>query len=76
MFISSQTTSVQDYFDIHSQATVITSDRTLAKLGASKMDQVAFSKVLDKLPARHGNECALMYTEHRTLFNNWMFQMR
>jgi len=66
---------VEEYFDIHSHNAVVTSDRTLAKLGSTRMNQEALSEVLSKVPPRHSKECAQMYQEHRALFNKWMFQM-
>ncbi|CAG2191397.1 ORC2 [Mytilus edulis] len=66
---------VQDYFDLHSEGPCATSDRTLAKLGTSKMDQETLSQLLHKIPSSHSKECTQMYTEHRSLFNQWMYQM-
>lgn len=66
---------VQDYFDLHSEGPCATSDRTLAKLGTSKMDQETLSQLLHKIPSSHSKEYTQMYTEHRSLFNQWMYQM-
>jgi hypothetical protein len=66
---------VQEYFHLHAEGPGLTSDRTLAKLGTAKMDQETLSQLLQKIPSSHSSQCTQMYTEHRALFNKWMFQM-
>lgn len=69
-------TMVEGYFDLHSAAGFgLTSDRTLSKLGTSKMDQESLNNVLKKLPENHGKECKQIYQENRCLFRQWMFHM-
>ncbi|XP_062567946.1 origin recognition complex subunit 2-like [Saccostrea cucullata] len=68
---------VEEYFDLHSQGgmSMVTSDRTLAKLGSTKMDQDSLNELLKRIPSKHSSECKQMYEEHRELFSRWMFHM-
>ncbi|XP_056009143.1 origin recognition complex subunit 2-like isoform X3 [Ostrea edulis] len=67
---------VEEYFELHSQGGVsVTSDRTLAKLGAGKMDQDSLNELLKGVPSKHSTECQQMYQEHRELFSKWMFHI-
>ncbi|XP_069138400.1 origin recognition complex subunit 2-like [Argopecten irradians] len=68
-------TTIQSYFDIHASSAVHTSDRTLARLGSSKMDQEGLNKVLQDVTADENCESEKMYQEHRENFNNWMYQL-
>ncbi|OWF46942.1 origin recognition complex subunit 2-like [Mizuhopecten yessoensis] len=66
---------VESYFDIHSSSAVLTSDRTLARLGSAKMDREGLNRVLQQVPTDDNCESEKMYQEHRENFNTWMFQL-
>ncbi|XP_062616415.1 origin recognition complex subunit 2-like, partial [Saccostrea cucullata] len=75
-YFQKQPHMVEEYFDLHSQGgmSMVTSDRTLAKLGSTKMDQDSLNELLKRIPSKHSSECKQMYEEHRELFR-WMFHM-
>ncbi|XP_060076321.1 origin recognition complex subunit 2-like [Ylistrum balloti] len=66
---------VQSYFDIHASSAVHTSDRTLARLGSTKMDQEGLNKVLQQVSTVDTCESEKMYQEHKEKFPTWMFQL-
>ncbi|XP_064606840.1 origin recognition complex subunit 2-like isoform X2 [Liolophura sinensis] len=66
---------VGDYFEIQSGGPGPTSDRTLAKLGASRMSESALSNILQSVLTSHKRECAQLVEQHGQLFSQWMYQM-
>lgn len=66
---------VGDYFEIQSGGPGPTSDRTLAKLGTSRMSESALSNILQSVLTSHKKECAQLVEQHGQLFNQWMYQM-
>ncbi len=66
--------NVDEYFDIHS-GSVVTSDRTLAKLQTPRMDQETLSMALSGVDIGYGNERKALHEEYRGLFHQWMFNL-
>ncbi|EDO42434.1 predicted protein, partial [Nematostella vectensis] len=67
---------IQEYFAVHHSTKCLTSDRTLASLGAPLMDQEELSEHLQQVSATHQDECVKLYAKYRSFFSKWVFQIR
>ncbi|XP_043931637.1 origin recognition complex subunit 2 [Protopterus annectens] len=67
---------VEEYFEAHKNSKVLTSDRTLQKLQAPKLDQETLSQLLNKSSTAFDTELKKLNGEHERLFHKWMLLLR
>ncbi|XP_065053391.1 origin recognition complex subunit 2-like [Rhopilema esculentum] len=66
----------EEYFAVHHQKKIVTSDRNLSKLQNQRMTQNDLIEHLSDASGSHHRECSRLFKQHVALFPKWIFQLR
>jgi len=66
---------LDEYFEVHGKTSMLTSDKTLAKLKNPKMDQQELLKHLKEVQSSHIKEIVKLHSLHERKYRSWMLNM-
>ncbi|XP_061652189.1 origin recognition complex subunit 2 isoform X1 [Phyllopteryx taeniolatus] len=73
---ANQPTLVEEYFEAHGSSKVLTSDRTLDRLHAPKLDRETLIQLLEGKPSCCAREMHNLNNKHKKHFSKWMLQLQ